>query len=171
MIYTYKDNLLLPLHQNDDLPATEDFFFFFIYLYILAQKLRRKFFLSKSVSGYFKTKKGSYGHQAERVGRGVKALVAGTLKKRTLFLRLPKCFLILPFLTLILPGNLTFSPLLDALLRVADSTATFPANAHTSALDCYNYLQLKGVREKKCPVPFFALGSHIHQLGGYNSSR
>ena len=37
-----------PLRKNN---------FFYTYLYILAQKLRRIFFLSKYVSGYFETKK------------------------------------------------------------------------------------------------------------------
>ena len=55
---------------------------------LIAQKLWRKFLLSKSVSGYFRTKKIKYiyipnDHLGE--GGGVKALVVGPLKKNNFF--------------------------------------------------------------------------------------
>ena len=64
--------------------------FFFIYLNILFQKFRR-FFLSKCVSGYFKTKKERRKKvpMATKPRGGVKALVVGPLRLSALLNRNP----------------------------------------------------------------------------------
>ena len=66
-------------------PATMDIFF--LYLYILAQKLWRNFFLSNSVSGYFKTRKKNKKKFVWPLSRGEggKGLSGRATKKRNFF--------------------------------------------------------------------------------------